>query len=259
VDTETNLHDRLIRFLRTSQRILIFTGAGVSTGSGIPDFRGPQGVWTRRQPVYYDDFMRSEEARIEHWDYKLEGWSAFREARPNAVHEALVDLERAGKLLLLVTQNIDGLHARAGTSPERLVELHGTNLLVECQTCHRRCDPEPHFESFRQTRRPPCCDCGGFLKPATISFGQSLVAEDLDRAGEAADAADLVVALGSSLSVYPAAYIPLVAARRGVPYVVINRGPTEHDHFPGLTLRMEGDVTELFPPLVRAALALAAS
>ena len=259
MDTETNPRERLIRLLRTSQRILIFTGAGVSTGSGIPDFRGPQGVWTRRQPVYYDDFMQSEEARIEHWDYKLEGWSAFREARPNAVHEAIVELEHAGKLLLLVTQNIDGLHARAGTSPERLVELHGTNLLVECQTCHQRSDPEPHFESFRQTRRPPRCDCGGFLKPATISFGQNLVPEDLDRAGEAAAAADLVVALGSSLSVYPAASIPLLAARRGVPYVVINRGPTEHDHLPGLTLRLEGDVTELFPPLVRAALALAAS
>ena len=139
------------------------------------------------------------------------------------------------------------------------MELHGTNLLVECQTCRRRSEPEPHLESFRQTRRPPRCDCGGFLKPATISFGQSLVAEDLDRAGEAAAAADLVIALGSSLSVFPAASIPLVAARRGVPYVVINRGPTEHDHFPGLTMRLEGDVTELFPPLVRAALALAAS
>jgi len=254
VDSEFNPRERFIRFLRTSQRILIFTGAGVSTGSGIPDFRGPQGVWTRRQPVYYDDFMRSEEARIEHWDYKLEGWSAFRQARPNAVHEAVADLERAGKLLLLVTQNIDGLHARAGTSPERLVELHGTNLLVECQACHRRSDPEPHFESFRQTRRPPCCECGGFLKPATISFGQTLVPGDLDRASEAAAAADLVIALGSSLSVYPAASIPLVAARCGVPYVVINRGPTGHDDLPEVTFRLEGDVTELFPPLVRAAL-----
>jgi len=255
VEIESSPRERFIRFLQTSQRILIFTGAGVSTGSGIPDFRGPQGVWTRRQPVYYDDFMRSEQARIEHWDYKLEGWQAFRQARPNGVHEAIVDLERAGKLLLLVTQNIDGLHARAGTSPERLVELHGTNLLVECQACHRRSDPEPHFEAFRQTRRPPRCYCGGFLKPATISFGQSLDSADLDQAGEAAAATDLVVALGSSLSVYPAASIPLLAARRGVPYVVINRGPTGHDDLLEVTLRMEGDVTELFPPMVRAVLA----
>ena len=103
MNTETNPRERFIQLLRQSRRILIFTGAGVSTGSGIPDFRGPQGVWTRRQPVYYDDFMRSEESRIEHWDYKLEGWPAFRQARPNAVHEAVVELERAGKLLLLVT------------------------------------------------------------------------------------------------------------------------------------------------------------
>jgi hypothetical protein len=119
VDSESKAHERFIRFLRTSQRILIFTGAGVSTGSGIPDFGGPQGVWTRRQPVYYDDFMQSEEARIEHWDYKLEGWSAFREARPNAVHEAIVDFERTAKLLLLVTQNITRVFVAYGLSGAR--------------------------------------------------------------------------------------------------------------------------------------------
>src|SRR6478735_3174675 len=127
----------LAQYLRASRRILVFTGAGISTGSGIADFRGPQGVWTRRQPVYYEDFMTSEAARIEHWDYKLEAWEAFRNARPNAVHEAIVELERSGKLLMVVTQNIDGLHRLAGTSNGRLVELHGTNSLVECQSCHR--------------------------------------------------------------------------------------------------------------------------
>ena len=164
----------LADYLRNSNKALIFTGAGISTGSGIPDFRGPQGVWTRRQPVYYQDFMTSEAARIEHWDYKLEGRDAFRDAQPNAVHQAIVRLERAGKLLCVITQNIDGLHSLAGTSAERLVELHGTNALVECQSCHWRGDPEPHFEYFRRTRKPPLCQCGGFLKPATISFGQSL-------------------------------------------------------------------------------------
>src|SRR5512141_1524181 len=112
----------LARFIRAGQKILAFTGAGISTGSGIPDFRGPEGVWKRRQPVYYHDFMRSEAARIEHWDFKLEGWAGFRDAEPNAVHRSLVDLERAGKLLALVTQNIDGLHSKAGTSKARLVE-----------------------------------------------------------------------------------------------------------------------------------------
>lgn len=242
-------------YLRACQRALLFTGAGISTGSGIPDFRGPQGVWTRRQPVYFQDFMTSEAARIEHWDYKLEGWDGFRAARPNAVHDAIVRLERAGKLLAVVTQNIDGLHALAGTSPEQLVELHGTNLLVECQSCRRRSNPEPHFEFFRVNRQPPLCDCGGFLKPATISFGQSLDPHVLERAQEAAARADLVVALGSTLSVYPAASFPLLAAQRGVPYVIINRGATDHDHEPSVTLRIEGDVLEIFPAAVEAALA----
>jgi NAD-dependent deacetylase len=155
----------------------------------------------------------------------------------------------------VVTQNIDGLHARAGTPAERLIELHGTNSLIECQSCGRRSDPEPHFEHFRTTRLPPLCDCGGFLKPATISFGQNLRNEDLERAEAAATAADLVVALGSTLSVYPAANIPLLAANRGAPYVIINRGPTEHDDLPEVSLRLDGDVGELFPPAVEAALA----
>lgn len=246
--------EQLVELLRQSSRILAFTGAGVSTGSGIPDFRGPTGLWQRRRPVYYQDFMTSEAARIEHWDYKLEGWAAFRDAQPNATQHALVRLERAGKLLLLVTQNIDGLHSKAGTSPDRLVELHGTNSLVECQTCHRRVEPGPCFEAFRQTRRPPRCECGGFLKPATISFGQSLHEADLRRATAAAREADLVLALGSTLSVYPAAEIPLIAARRGVPYVIVNRGPTEHDGLPMVTIRIEDDVAAIVPPAVDAAL-----
>jgi NAD-dependent deacetylase len=244
----------LAEYLRASKRALIFTGAGISTGSGIPDFRGPQGVWTRRQPVYFQDFMTSESARIEHWDYKLEARDAFRDARPNAVHHAIVRLERAGKLRAVVTQNIDGLHSLAGTTAERLIELHGTNALVECQSCHWRGDPESHFEFFRLHRRPPLCECGGFLKPATISFGQNLDSRELERATQAALEADLVVALGSTLSVYPAASFPLMAVSRGAPYVIINRGVTEHDHEPTVTLRLEGEVNEIFPAAVEAAL-----
>ena len=244
----------LANHLRLGSRILVFTGAGISTASGIPDYRGPTGVWKSRQPVYYHDFMRSEEARVEHWDFKLEGWPAFREAQPNSTHLAAVKLERAGKLLAVVTQNIDGLHARAGTSPAKLIELHGTNSLVECQSCGKLSDPDPHFENFRNTRRPPVCDCGGFLKPATISFGQNLRNDVLERAQEVAGQADLVVALGSTLSVYPAANIPLLAAARGIPYIIINRGPTEHDHMPEVTLRLDGDVGDFFPPAVDEAL-----
>ena len=242
-----------MEYLRRCEKALLFTGAGVSTASGIPDFRGPQGVWTRRKPVYFQDFMTSEAARIEHWDYKLEGWDGFRTAQPNAVHHAIVRLEKAGKVLQVVTQNIDGLHALAGTNPDRLLELHGTNLLVECQSCNRRGDPEPHFEFFRLNRKPPLCECGGFLKAATISFGQSLDPRVLARAEQAAMETDLVVALGSTLSVHPAAAFPLMAAQRGVPYVIINRGATEHDNESCVSLRLEGEVSAIFPSAVDAA------
>lgn len=245
---------KLEDYLRASQRMLIFTGAGISTASGIPDFRGPQGVWTRRQPVYYQDFMRSDAARVEHWDFKSEGWETFKSAQPNDVHRAIVRLEEAGKVAMVVTQNIDGLHTLAGTSADRLVELHGTNSLVECQSCQWRGDPQPHFDFFRVQRRTPLCKCGGFLKPATISFGQNLDERQMMRAQKAALEADLVVALGSTLSVYPAAAFPLMAARRGVPYVVINRGATEHDGEACVSLRLEGEVNEIFPRAVAAAI-----
>jgi len=246
---------KLTRHIGMANKILVFTGAGISTGSGIPDFRGPDGVWKRRTPVYYQDFMTSEAARIEHWDYKLEGWEGFHKARPNAIHHAIVKLERAGKLRMVVTQNIDGLHRLAGTSPEYLVEIHGANLLVACQACGNRSKPDPHFAWFQLHRKAPLCECGGFLKPATISFGQSLDPLELDRAQHAALEADLVISLGSTLSVYPAATLPLMAARQGSPYIIINRGVTEHDTEDCVTLRMEGDVADSFPPAVEAALA----
>lgn len=248
------VHSDFAERLRASQRILIVSGAGVSTASGIPDFRGPGGVWTRRRPVYYDEFLASEEARVEYWDYKLETWEIHQRAKPNALHHAIVALERAGKVALVATQNVDGLHRRAGTSPHLLVELHGTDLLVECQQCHDASDPAPHFATFKATRRPPRCACGGVLKSATISFGQSLRAADVERATAAAIEADLVLALGSTLSVHPAASIPLVAAERGTPYIIVNRGATEHDGHPAVTLRLEGDVTDIVPAAVEAAL-----
>ena len=247
------LNPDLIDHLQKARRMMIFTGAGVSTASGIPDFRGPGGVWTKRTPVYYDDFMNSERARIEHWDYKLEAWPAFRAARPNDVHQAIVALEKAGKVLAVVTQNIDGLHALAGT--KSLIELHGTNALVECQTCLQRADPEPHYEFFRVHRKPPLCRCGGFLNSATISFGQNLNTTDLQKATEVARSCDLVLALGSTLSVYPAASFPLLAAQRSAPYIIINRGPSDHDHEPSVSLRLDGSLIEIFPPAVKAALA----
>jgi NAD-dependent deacetylase len=240
----------LLALLRLGRSILVVTGAGVSTGSGIPDFRGPQGVWKRRPPVYFDDFLASAEKRAEYWDYKAEGWEQFRDARPNTTHAALVTLERLGLLGALVTQNIDGLHQAAGSSPEILIEVHGTNRWVECLSCKQLFEPAPWVERFVATRAAPVCACGGLLKFATVSFGQALDPAVLARASDAAEGADLVLALGSTLSVHPAASIPLLAARRGVPYAVVNRGPTDHDEI--ATLKIDGDVAEVLPPAVAA-------
>ena len=245
---------KLADWLRKSQRILIFTGAGISTPSGIPAFRGKGGIWTTRQPVYYQDFMAREESRIEYWEYKLEMWEEHGNAQPNVIHENIVRLEQAGKVKQVVTQNIDGLHRAAGTREEMLVEIHGTGSLAECQTCGARNPVEATFAQFKQTRQPPVCECGGFLKPATISFGQNLREPDLARAFAAAAACDLVIALGSTLSVSPANAIPLAAAQAGAPYIIINRDETDHDDLPQVSLRMIGNVEEIFPPAVDDAL-----
>src|SRR5262245_22886439 len=241
---------RLEELLKKAEKILVFTGAGISTGSGIPDFRGPQGVWKTRQPVYFNEFLASEEKRVEYWQYKCEYYDLFMTARPNATHEAIAALERMGRVQAVVTQNIDGLHQAAGSSEEKVVEVHGTNRWIECLSCDRRTEPAPHMAWFAEHRKAPVCTCGGFLKSATISFGQALRPEVIRRAMREAAQADLVLALGSTLSVQPAAGVPLVAARAGAPYVVVNRGETEHDGI--ATLRIEGDVREVVPPAVAA-------
>ena len=240
---------RLVELLRGARRILVFTGAGISTGSGIPDFRGPNGIWHKRQPVYYDEFLASDDKRREYWEYKLEGYPLFVAARPNATHEAIVKLEKRGRVQAVVTQNIDGLHQAAGSSEELVVELHGTNAWIECVGCGARSAPAPSMAYFERTRNVPVCqDCGGWLKAATISFGQPLRPEVIERGFAEAARCDLVLALGSTLSVHPAASIPLAAVERGVPYVVVNRGATGHDDV--ATLRLEGDVAEIVPPAV---------
>ncbi|MCA9792939.1 MAG: Sir2 family NAD-dependent protein deacetylase [Candidatus Eremiobacteraeota bacterium] len=232
--------------LERAGKVLVFTGAGISTGSGIADFRGPQGVWKRRQPVLIQEFLASHDKRVEYWDYKLEGYESFCLARPNAAHLALVELDRRGKLLAVVTQNIDGLHVLAGLAEEKVLELHGTNRLVACLDCDHREQPERPFREFEASRQPPKCPaCGGWLKPATISFGQALDQALLGRAFALAEEADLVLSLGSTLSVEPAASVPRMAAQRGLPYVVVNRGATDHDHL--ASHRVEADLVEWLP------------
>ena len=246
VVTFPGIMETLESLLEKASRPLFFTGAGISTGSGIPDFRGPKGVWTRRKPVYYQDFLKSEEARVEHWDYKLEGFEQFRNAKPNAAHLAVAELEQMGKVAALVTQNTDGLHQDAGSTS--VIELHGTNREIECTSCGSRSDPAPAFEEFDRTRRCPVCDCGGYLKTATISFGQSMPQDLLEKAFVSATEADLAVSVGSTLEVQPASMVPLYTLENGSPYVVINRGETAHD---GLaTLRLDGDINEILPAAV---------
>lgn len=238
--------ERLAGYFGAAERILVFTGAGLSTASGIPDFRGPNGVWTQRSPVYYQTFLEDEAARRDYWAFKEQGYAAFRDAQPNAGHHAIVELERAGKLLAVVTQNVDGLHQASGLPSDKVIELHGTNREVECVECRRRESPKRCMAEFAATGRVPLCrDCAAPMKPAVVMFGQSLDASVLQRAFAASEQADLVLALGSSLVVTPAAEVPLAAARRGVPYIIVNQGDTAHDGC--ATLRLEADVSELLP------------
>jgi NAD-dependent deacetylase len=248
--TEVSDVEELARAIAQARTVLAFTGAGISTGSGIPDFRGPKGLWKTEQPVYFDEFMASEEARTRYWAQKVRGFEAFMNARPNAAHSALVELEGLDRLDTLVTQNIDGLHHDAGQSPARIIEIHGTNRWIECVSCRERTRPDPWIARFKETGRAPVCACGGFLKTATISFGQAMNEADLMRAFEAAERSDLVLAVGSTLEVHPAASIPLAAMKSGARYAIVNMGPTAHDEI--AWLRLEGNAVDVLPAVVLA-------
>lgn len=220
--------ERVAGWLSEARRAVVFTGAGMSTESGIPDFRSPGGVWARNQPVYYQDFLASAEARFEYWRQKAEAADDFERAVPNAGHATIARWEQAGRIEAVITQNIDGLHQQAGS--RRVLELHGTARWIECVDCHERFQPMPLIEAFRALQAvPPCPACGGRLKSATISFGQELPGGVLEESAELAAASDLFLAIGSSLVVYPAAGLPQVARRAGAKLVIINRDPTEQD------------------------------
>lgn len=220
--------ERVAGWLGEARRAVVFTGAGMSTESGIPDFRSPGGVWSRNQPVDYQDFLASAEARFEYWRQKSEAADDFQRAEPNAGHLTIARWEQAGRIAAVITQNIDGLHQEAGS--RKVLELHGTARWIECVDCHERFQPMPLIEVFRaQQAVPPCSACGGRLKSATISFGQALPADVLEESSELAAASDLFFAIGSSLVVYPAAGLPQVARRAGAKLVIINREATEQD------------------------------
>jgi NAD-dependent deacetylase len=212
-----------------SDRVVVLTGAGMSTASGNPDFRSPGGRWERYQPVTLQAFLASEEARAEYWRYKGETWQLIRSAQPNPAHRALAVLAEADRVRVLVTQNVDGLHERSGFPRDRLVNIHGTDSEVQCFRCDRR---EPREEAQRQWEAGvavPCCGCGGPWKPATISFGQALVEEDIERAFQEAATCDLFVAVGSSLVVGPVNRMFPLAARAGAVTAILTASETPFD------------------------------
>jgi NAD-dependent deacetylase len=227
---------KIARLLSESSRAIAFTGAGISTESGIADFRSPGGVWSKYQPVYFQDFLRDEDARRRYWIMKKEGYYEMKMAKPNEGHHALARLEAKGKLLAIITQNIDGLHQDAGS--RRVIELHGTSRYCLCLKCNARFDPEEIQESLEAGVEIPLCKhCGGFVKSATISFGQSLPADVLAEAFDLSLYTDLILALGSSLVVEPAASIPLQAKNNGARLVIINRTETPLDRLADVVAR----------------------
>jgi len=245
------LIDRVPAWVAEAKRIVVLTGAGISTESGIPDFRGPQGVWTKDpQAEKLSDiryYVADAEIRRKSWQSRL-GHPAWT-ARANAGHAAIVELERRGKLHALITQNIDGLHQRAGNSTERVIEVHGTVHAVVCLTCGWK---GPMQETLERVRRgesdPPCGRCGGILKSDTISFGQALVPEVIDRAMDAAAESDLFVSVGTSLQVYPIAGTVPAAKRAGARVVIANAQPTPYDGIADAVLR--GPIGETLPRIL---------
>ena len=227
-----DLYARGTEYLRSSQKILIFTGAGLSTDSGIPDFRSPGGVWEKYDPsdFYFQNFISSETSREKYWKMSTEMYETIKDAKPNRAHMAIRKLEEMGKLLAIVTQNIDHLHHKAGNSPEKIIELHGTAVTVSCLSCKKPYDRDEVQERIRSgIKAPSCDDCGGILKPDTVSFGQAMPEEEMSKAMMCARQSDLCIVLGSSLVVYPAASVPIQAVRGGASLMIINRDPTPHD------------------------------
>ena len=246
-DLKTAIAD-LRGLIEGAQTILPFTGAGISTECGIPDFRSPGGLWTKNQPIPFDAFMASREMRDEAWRRRFVMEESFAKAKPGRGHRALASLYRAGKIPALVTQNIDNLHQDSGIAAQDIVELHGNTtyaLCLECATRYELSWVRQKFEANGQ--HAPDCPCGGYIKTATVSFGQSMPADAMRRAEELTKRCDLFLAVGSSLVVWPAAGFPLMAKRNGAALVIINRETTELDEFADLVVRNDiGDVLGAF-------------
>jgi len=225
--------DAVADMILQSDKVVVFTGAGFSTESGIPDFRSPGGVWDKFDPgeMNYQNFLRSEEIREEYWRMHKMMWETIRDAQPNIGHHAVTDLHNMGKLDCVITQNTDGLHQKAGVPEELVIELHGTMQWAGCLDCGQRYPrAQVHDKMLAGEKVPQCDDCNGILKPATIAFGQMMPQQETREAERRSSGCDLFLAAGSSLVVYPAAQMPVIAKNSGARLVIFNLTPTSHDH-----------------------------
>jgi len=237
---------QIAQWINTSKRIIIFSGAGLSTESGIPDFRSPGGVWDKYDPedFYFQNFIASETSREKYWQMATEMWEPIKQAQPNPAHLAIAEMEKLGKLDCVITQNIDGLHFKAGNSEEKVLQLHGTAIFVSCLSCKKRYDRDQIQDRIKKGQKAPRCDdCGGLLKPATISFGQSMPEKETHEAYHRSSICDLFIVIGSSLVVQPAASMPMVAKRNGARLVIINRDPTPCDDLADLVIHGQAGPT----------------
>jgi len=232
--------DQLRSMVEASQRAVVFTGAGISTESGIPDFRSPGGIWTKYKPIDFRDFIASEDMQRESWRRKFASDSVMKAAEPNKGHLAVARLVQLGKVVAVITQNVDGLHQRSGVPDEKVIELHGNATYASCLNCGKRYELEDIRKIFEKNETLPVCDdCNGIVKTATISFGQAMPVDEVQASEQEALACDLFLAIGSSLVVYPAASFPALAKQNGAKLVIINRDPTSLDSIADLALNRE--------------------
>ena len=217
--------------------IAALTGAGISTESGVPDFRSPGGIWSERAPVQYQDFVANRDSRLEDWTRRFEMASLFEKAKPNAAHVSLTAMCDEGTLKLLITQNVDGLHQRAGVPMDKLVELHGNSTYAECLSCGAEASISDQRKTVAALSSPRCVQCNGLLKAAVVSFGQKMPAEALEKAMSAARSCDVFLVLGSSLVVHPAAQLPLLAVESGAELVILNNQKTPLDSLASTVIR----------------------
>ena len=243
-ERESKMSLKLKHLIEKSKKLVFFTGAGISTNSGIPDFRGPKGVWKTSTPIYFQDFISSKEKRTESWEKKFSNELSIDSAKPNIGHFKLAEIMNRKEETHLITQNVDNLHQDSGIDNSKITELHGNATYAKCLDCSKKYELTFLKEDFLATKEPPVCNiCGGIIKTATISFGQAMPEEEMITAQKVSIKSDLFICLGSSLAVFPAADLPLLAKETGANLVIINNEPTQMDHLSDLVINR--DISEV--------------